>query len=270
MRPLRPNVALTLTLVVLALGAAAPGARGGEFTLFKNVWGDVIVATDTTAAGAALTPPSPQQPIYYIGRSYGQKLGSIPGDREPEVKQMNQFVAGILAKQGYLGNPPGAPDPELFIVLQWGYMKPENEDLLWFLGYNPADDIAAPVFPGKLGPEVLRRGMRSRAIDTILNDAQGAIYGIIVTAFDFKTVRSDHPVIYWQTRIGLPANGKSMAQALPVMLTAAGPAIGRPADKPVMVDADRAREGQVKLGDLKFLDFQSEPARTDETNGSKD
>lgn len=266
MRLLQSALGLTMLFI---LGAAAPGARGGEFTLFKNVWGDVIVATDTTEAGGALTPPSPQQPVYYTGRSYGQKLGSIPGDREPDVKQMNQFVAGILAKQGYLGTPPGAPDPDLFLVLQWGYLTPRSEDLRWFLGYNPADDIAGTAFPGIFGPEAIRRGMRTRLVETILQDSEEAIYGIIVTAFDFKTVRTDDPVIYWQTRIGLPANGKSMAAALPVMLTAAGPAIGRPADQPVMVDADRAREGQVKLGELKFLDFKSDLPAPEKADGEK-
>lgn len=266
MRPLPSALGLTMLLI---LGAAAPDVRGGEFTFFKNVWGDVIVATDTTVEGEALPPPSPQHPVYYTGRSYGQKLGSIPGDREPEVKQMNQFVAGILAKQGYLGNPPGAPDPELFIVLQWGYLTPHSEDLRWFLGYNPVDDIAGTAFPGIFGPEAIRRSMRTRLVETILQDSEEAIYGIIVTAFDFKTVRTEEPVIYWQTRIGLPANGKSMAAALPVMLTAAGPAIGRPADQPVMVSADRAREGQVNLGELKFLDFQSELPPLDEAGGEK-
>lgn len=266
MRPPQPALVLTALLV---LGAGTASARGGEFVLFKNVWGDVIVATDTTEEGKARTPPSPQQPVHYKGLSLGQRLGSIPGDREPDVKQMNQFVARILAKQGYLGARPGGPEPELFVVLQWGYLEPRSEDLLWFLGYNPADDIAAPAFPGKLGPEVWRRGMRSRLIETIMQDSQDAIYGIIVTAFDFKTARTAEPVAFWQTRIGLPANGKSMAEALPVMLAAAGPAIGRPADKPVMVDADRAREGRVKLGDLKFLDFKSELPPPEEADGEK-
>lgn len=258
MRPL----SLAVVLLMLSVGARA------EFTLFKNIWGDVIVATDTTEAGKALTPPTAEQPVYYKGMSLGQKLGSIPGDDEPEQKQLNRFVADILRKQGYLGAPESR-DPELFLVLQWGYVTPGSENLLWFLGYNPQDDIAAPVFPGQLGPEVWRRGFRSRAIETILEDSQGAIYGIIVTAFDFKTVRTADPVIYWQTRIGLPANGKSMAEALPAMLVAAGPAIGRPADKPVLLDADQARQGTVKFGELKFFDDAGEHSRTAEPSESK-
>jgi hypothetical protein len=198
----------------------------------------------------------------------GPRLGSIRGDEEPDVKQLNRFVADILRKQGYLGAPESR-EPELFLVLQWGYVTPGSENLLWFLGYNPQDDIAAPSSPRTLGPEVWRRGMRSRAIETILENSQDAIYGIIVTAFEFKSVHTDNPIIYWQTRIGLPANGKSMAAALPTMLVAAGPAIGRAADKPVLVDPNDARPGTVKFGELKFLDFQNAPSPPRQTEDGK-
>lgn len=266
MRPLRSTLPL---LLLLALGATASGLRGADFVLFKNIWGSVIVATDMTKAGKALTPPTPQQPVYYKGLSLGRRLGSIPGDREPSVEELNLFVADVLAKQGYRPALPDAPEPELLLVVQWGYLKPGSEDLLWFLGYDPSQDIAAQANPNMLGPEVWRRGFRSPEIETILNDAQGAIYGIIVTAFEFKTARTTEPVAYWQTRIGLPAQGKSMASALPVMVAAAGPAIGRPSDKPVLVDADVAREGQVKLGELKFLDFEGATRPAEKSDDGK-
>lgn len=259
---------LTLLCALLSVTAASVG-RSAEFVLFKNIWGDVIVATDMTTAGKELTPPTPQQPVYYKGLSLGRKLGSIPGDREPDIQQLNQFVAEVLARQGYRPAPPEMEAPDLLVVLQWGYLKPGSEDLLWFLGYNPAQDIAAQANPNMLGPEVWRRGFRSREIETILQDSQNSIYGIIVTAFEFKTARSTEPVAYWQTRIGLPASGKSMASALPVMIAAAGPAIGRASDKPLLVNADIAREGQVKLGELKFLDFESSTRPAEKASDGK-
>lgn len=247
--------AIGLLYALAFLGSAA--GRGAEFLLFKSVWGDAIIATDTTAAGRALTPPTREQPVYYLGLTLGRKLGSIPGDQEPDLKQLSAFTARILAQQGYLGAKPGVHEPSLFLVLQWGYLQPGTQDLRWFLGYNPEHDIAAPATINMLGPEVFRRGMRSREIDTILEDAQRPLYGIIITAFDFKTARTDQPVTLWQTRIGLPSHGKTMTQALPTMLVAAGPAIGRPADKPVFVDADNARSGTVTFGELRFLDFEA-------------
>jgi len=261
------NCAVALLLGVLGLGL--PKTQCAEFVLFKNVWGDVIVATDTTREGRALTPPTPEQPVYYRGLSLGRRLGSIPGDREPDKKQLTDFVTGILARQGYLGARPGVHEPTLFLVVQWGYLDPRNNNLLWFLGYDPNQDIGAPVFPGMLGPEIWRRDFRSREIETILQDASGANYGIIVTAFEFKSASTPNPVAYWQTRIGLPANGKSMAEALPTMLVAAGPAIGRPADTPVLLDTDNARQGVVKLGELKFFDTLSGPPPPDDADRVK-
>jgi hypothetical protein len=251
-----------VVLALLVLGLALPGVRGGEFVLFKNIWGNVIVSTDTTMEGKQLTPPTPDKPVYYKGISLGRKLGSIPGDHEPNEKELNRFVANVLAKQGYLSAEPGGEEPSLLLVVQWGFMEPRSGDLLWFLGYDPEKDIGAPVMAGLIGAEVFRTGFRSQAIDTILSDAKAPIYGIIVTAFEFKTAKTPTPVIYWQTRIGLPANGKSMATALPTMLVAAGPAIGRPTDSPVLLDADNARQGTVTFGELKYSDVVPEPARS--------
>jgi len=259
MRPPRPGFALVLFTVALGLGG--PGTARAAFPWFKSTWGNVLVATDTTEAGKKLTPPTREQPVYYNGLSMGRHLGWTPGDEEPTEKELNRFVADVLAKQGYLGAKTGVNEPTLLLVLQWGYLTPNDENLLWFLGYHVEHDIAAPSESGLLGPEVFRRGMRSRAIETILEDAQGPIYGILISAFEYKSARTLEPVILWQTRIGLPANGKTMAEALPAMALAAGPAIGRPAEKPVLLDADAARKGTVNLGDLKFLDSFVDPAR---------
>lgn len=254
MNPLRTTTAL----IAAGLGFGLPTAAA--FSLFSNAWGDVIVATDTTPEGRKLEPPSLDRPVYYLGRSLGPKLGSIPGDKSPDVEQMNRFIAKVLAKQGYVGATSGVHEATLYLVVQWGYLTPRSGDLLWFLGYDANKDIGAPAFPGMLGPEVWRRGFRSRTIEAILDGASIANYGIIVTAFDYKSADTSEPVIYWQTRIALPANGKSMAEALPAMAAAAGPAIGRPSDSPVMLDVDEARRVRVELGELEFRGVVEEPS----------
>jgi hypothetical protein len=258
MRSSRPGSVFALLALIFG---ALPSAYAG-FNLFRNIWGDVLVATDTTDEGKKFPAATKEQPVYYKGLSMGNKLGSgLRGDKEPTMQELNSFAASILAKQGYLPAKPGVHEPALLLVLQWGYLEPSSDDLLWFLGYNSRDDIAAPTQINFLGAEVFRRGMRSRAIETILQDAQHPIYGIMISAFEHKSAKTLSPVILWQTRIGLPTNGKSMAEAMPVMLVAAGPAIGRPADKPVLLDADAARAGSVNLGDLKFIESFEDPAR---------
>jgi len=251
MRPLHPGPAFAL--LALALGLGAPPAAHAGATWFPSTWGDVFVTTDATPEGRKLTPPTKDQPIYYRGMSLGRQLGSVRGDVEPPVRELNRFVADILAKEGYLAARPGVNEPALLLVLQWGYLTPGVDDLHWFLGYDPERDIAAQQQINFIGAEAFRTSFRSREIEMILHDAQHPIYGIIITAFEHQSARTTKPTIYWQTRIGLPTNGKSMAKALPVMLVAAGPVIGRPSEGPVMLDTDSARKGTVNLGELKFM-----------------
>lgn len=251
----------------LALALIAASSAHAGFGFFSQTWGDVIASTDTTEAGRALVPPTPAQPVYYRGLSLGCKLGSIPGDLPPDVERMNRFVARILAKQGYLAATPGH-EPTLLLVVQWGYLRPRGSDLIWFLGYNASQDIAAPAFPGQLGPEVWRRNLRSHTIETILGNADDPNYGVIVTAFKFHPANTPDPLIYWQTRISLPANGKSMTEALPAMLAAADSAIGRPSNSPLLRDADEAREGRVELGPAEVLGYE-EPSRAGKASQTK-
>jgi hypothetical protein len=200
----------------------------------------------------------------------GGKLGSIGGDPLPDEQNMTQFLADVLSKQGYRGARAGIDEPTLYLVVQWGYLSPQTGDLLWFLGYDRNKDIGAPTFPGMLGPEIYRRGFRSRTTETILDNASTPIYGIIVTAFEYQSAATPHPIIYWQTRIGLPANGKSMIEALPTMLLAAGSAIGRESESPLLRDADHARKGRVDFGELKAIGFSDEPTssrRASPSNG---
>jgi len=241
-------------LGVVAFGL--PGSLRAEFVLFRNIWGNAVVNTDMTPAGRALTPPTVEAPVYFLGTTLGTKLGSIPGDDEPPVKEVNEFVTRLLAKQGYRAAQRGVHEPTLFLVMQWGYLRPGYDDTGWFLGYNANQDIAAG---GGLAP--LLKNLRSREIETIIEYGSKPIYGIIVTAFEYTTASTPNPVIYWQTRIGLPANGKTMAQALPTMFVAGAPAFGRETKTAILRDADTVREGHVKLGDLKFL--EEVPAATD-------
>lgn len=252
------------------VGGGGSCAWGAGLTFFSSSWGDVFVNTDMTPEGREVTRPDPENPAYYRGRSLGCTFGSLPGDRLPDVKEMNDFIAAVLAKQGYVGATTDAHEPALFLVVQWGYLQPGSGELLWFLGYDARKDIGASVGVGLIGPEVYRRNSRSLWIDKVLDNASRPIYGIIVTAFEYKSARTSEPVIYWQTRIGLAANGKSMVQALPAMMLAAGPSMGRETETPVIRNADDVREGRVELGELEVIGFDEDtPAPPDQAAEGK-
>lgn len=261
----RPSVALALLLAGLGMVPAA-NAKWGKW----GDWGNVLVTTDMTQAGRDMPPPTLAEPVYYRGLSLGSRLGSpLRGDRAPSERDLNYFVADILAKQGYFPAKPGGPKPTLLLVLQWGCLTPGTHDLYWFLGYREELDIAASHQINFIGAEVFRTSFRSQIINTILEDARNPIYGIVITAFEHDSARTSQPIAYWQTRVGLPTRGKSMVQALPAMAIAAGPAIGRPSDKPMLVDVDSARAGTVNLGELKFIEAFNVPLPSTSPSGKK-
>lgn len=250
--------------VILTIPLLVTGASASQFMGFSRTWGNAIVVTDMTPAGRGLPHPTPGQPVYYRGLSLGSKLGWIPGDLIPDEKKLGQYVAKILAKQGYLYAVPGQHEPSLFLVLQWGYLQPTWGNLSymsWFVGYQGKFDVAAPAAIGVLGMDVLRRDFRSDEVETMLDTLKEPAYGVIVTAFDFTTAKTDHPTAYWQTRITLPAVGKTMAAALPTMIAAAGPQFGRETAIPVLNDADVAREGHVDLGELRVVGYEDPAVR---------
>ena len=253
---------------MVALGICLPRATCAEFTLFKRMWGDVIVTTDMTEEGRKLTPPTTGSPVYYMGSSLGCRYGSTVGDRLPDVKKMNLFVAEILAKHGYLYAQPGVHEPSLFLLLQWEYLEPGRDDLIWFLGYDADNDIAAPAAVGMLGMEIFRRNSRSREIETILTNMNEPNYGIIITAFKYNAAMTGKPVAYWQTRISLTADAKTMDQALPTMVVAAGPGIGRESKSPQLMNANTATNGHVELGDIEIVGYEEVPP-PEENPGAK-
>lgn len=255
-----------IAVALFGMSVLLPGIRASEFMAFTRTWGNALVVTDMTPAGRALAHPTPSQPVYYRGLSLGSKLGWVPGDLIPDEKKLGQYVGKILAKQGYLYAEPGKHEPSLFLVLQWGYLQPTWGNLsymTWFVGYQQKMDVAAPASIGVLGMDVLRRDFRSDEVETMLDTLKDSMYGVIVTAFDFKTAKTSHPTAYWQTRISLPAVGKTMAAALPTMIAAAGPQFGRETAIAVLRDADGAREGHVDLGELRVVGYEdpTKPAR---------
>jgi len=251
-------VPVLLALVLFCM--AALEARAGRFLFSERHWGDCIVVTDMTEAGRALRPASQDSPVYFLGEVYGSRLGFMAGDQLPDPKEMGRFAAQILAKQGYLAAQPGLHEPELFLVLQWGRIEPRSGDGLWFLGYNPRQDIAAQVsWPApitaagttRFGPERFREDFRTREVETVLEYAEDDIYGLIISAFEYKTARTAEPVVLWQTRIGLPANGKGMGEAIAVMAQVAGPQIGRETTKPALFSTENRYT--TRLGKLEFI-----------------
>jgi len=232
-----------------------PLTRCSAFSLYSKDWGNVVTVTDMTMAGKQFPPPSEGNPVYYVGHSLGCRLGSRAGEFMPEEKDMSDIMVKVLARQGYLGAKPEGPKPSLYLVLQWGCLQPERDNLYWFLGYEQLKDIGASN-GAAMGMEVYWRHARTLLNQTIVAYAAEPLFGIIVTAFEYESAQTANPVILWQTRIGLRATAKSMAEALPQMALAAGPRIGIEADSAVLNHVRNPEVGHVEFGEIEVVDYE--------------
>jgi hypothetical protein len=264
--------ALPRLCLLLGTGAIAPHLYGGglfDFIFSKNDL-QTITVTDVTPAGKTLPQPSPAHPLYYAGISAGYRdLGGMKAGEKPIAReQVNQLILKALAKQGYL---PVTPDrhPDVFLVWSWGTLNKEmpfgpwalsvstplnHYQLLRFLGGEKLGMISAHPDPF---PELsLATGLfRSSEEDNLADAAMDDLYIAVVSAYTVDAAKPGKPVLLWNTRIGCPARGSYLPEALPAMIAIATPYIGRDTPKPVWIHATEKFRPEIKLGDPRVVEY---------------
>ena len=261
---------IVITLVLAAV-AAAPASAG----FFDWFWGkndiEVVTVTDTTPAGARLPPASPANPVYYVPVSMGFRDfgGIVAGDREPPKEQVYRTMAKVLAKYGYL---PASPkhSPSLILVWSWGTMYVEHSpfsefnllgsqinqrQLMRFMGAYKRGMISKE--PDPLMSDLLMQGLliRSADQDLLYTLSTNDLYVVAIAAYDLAAATRKEKVLLWKTKISCPSRGFWLADTLPVMMTLAGPNIGRETAVPVAVRASEKFKPEVILGDPTVLEY---------------
>lgn len=229
-----------------------------------------ITVTDFTPAGLQRRAPSPSAPIYYVAVNAGYRDfgGIIAGERMISGQAVNKLMLEVLAKQGYLpARPNQAPD----VVLLWtwgtlnaqrmnspnpGYSPQINDrQILRFLGGDKlglTSKYADPFPELTLMPGLFYHGGDAQN----LIDASGDDYYVaVISAYDINLVDFKHARLLWNTRISCPSRGFWLPDAFPAMLAIASPYIGRETSKPVWVRATERFKPEIKLGDLKVVEY---------------
>ena len=254
---------LLLSLIGILAGSASVEAQG-LLGWFKPTPPPVLTVTDFTSEGRKRPQPTPQNPIYYEAISFGSRnFQGLHGDPAPNPRAMVNLIVSALEKNGYL-QAKEKGQATIFLSISWGYSR-ANLGTLRFLGGDKMDLMWELESLPMISPNVLRRGMRSREAEMIMEAAMDDLYIASIKAFDLLEIDQGREVPLWHTRIACSATGVSMKSSIPVMIIAAAPMIGRDLDKPVWVKTDEIRKGNVEIGEalsLEYLEAPRQPAGT--------
>lgn len=217
----------------------------------------VMVVTDMTPEGRQVPRPDRDHPVYYQAVTVGfQSFGrAIAGDREPPNDAFLQVILRTLRDEGYLPSSDQHP-PTIVLGFAWGSLRGNFAGALQYLGGEKLDLMwEVQQIGGMLDPRVLTRSFRNPLQDRVMALAGDDLYVVTIAAYDRdRAIRGDL-VLLWQTRIACSARGNWAADALPQIVKAAAPVIGRETDRPEWVPpSETRRRTDVQIGELKTIE----------------
>lgn len=240
-----------IACAALGLLGAAPWVAGAGTSV------GVLTVTDVTDVGQERPAASPENPVYYQAVSVGFQSFSraIAGDREPPNDDFLQLVLRTLKEQGYVPSTDQHP-PTLVLGFAWGYLSGNFGGALKFLGGDKLDLMwEVQQIGGQLDPRVLTRGMRSPLQQRVIEMAGEPLYVVTIVAYDWQDAINGKLTELWQTRVACPARGNWAMNALPQIVRAAGPSIGRETKRPEWLSPDETRRrGTVEIGEITTAD----------------
>jgi hypothetical protein len=250
--------ALCLSLTALA-ALSAPSLHAG-FTWHPL---DVMTITDMKPDGKKFPVPTKEQPIYYEAINAGFKDWGRPiaGDKEPNVKLMQDTVVRALSKNHYLSANKKHDATEI-IIMTWGTLygggglSAGPPALLRFLagdkymdGGDPSEEI------GLLSVEHIGQRIIPALGQAKLHDyAQSDLYLVLLRAYSTSEANDGKIAELWETRIVVPSNGLALDTSLPTMVQLAAPNIGVDMKKAVFTTPEKSLHEDIQTGEIKVVD----------------
>jgi hypothetical protein len=224
------------TLGVIAVRAATPKI-------------EVNVVVDMTEAGRKTVPPSKDKPVYYfpVVAGYREEGAIVAGEKAPPKLPVIHELARALAVQGYVVVGPNTPPPSLLIVLHWGYMNPQIDELgdsanPQKIFFNQKEMLAL------VGGNTLPNLELSFEREDVMQGAEEDRYFIIVSAYDWSAALQKKKVPLWSAKMSVPSHGVTLDEVIPALAKAGGPQFGRETIRPKQVVEPFGREGKVEVG----------------------
>lgn len=260
--------------IICILGLLSAGALAVRAGLFDKPDLQVITVTDVPAEGAPLRPPNDKDPVYYVAACVGFRdfAASMAGEKIPKQEDMIRVFSKVLAKQGFLPADEQHP-PTQILVYAWGTMYPNRISLyvgdpmmkqqlsvqlnrIQMMGFLGGSHLGLVSKQGG-APLTEIEGLTFHTADAAaLSDfSTSDLYVAAVSGYDLQAAQQGKAKMLWSTKISCPSRGFWLADALPAMLTIAGPNIGRETARPVLARAGDRFQPNIKLGDPKLEEF---------------
>jgi hypothetical protein len=256
---MRALVRWNLSLMLFSVLAGSSLRAAGLLDFSTPTTPDVLTVTDVTEEGRSWPSPEPGKPVFYEAISFGS--GNFPGlgrDVRPKSRAMVDLIVKALAEQGFQrAKEKGVA--KVFLSISWGYSR-ANLGSLGFLGGDKLGLMWE--LDGSPGAP---RWMRSATAEAVMQLAESDLYFASIQAFDLEKLDAGKMILLWHTRIVCEARGLYMADALPSLIVAGGPYIGRETKKPVWRDAYDLKKTRIDFGQLKTIEMIELPAENGTT-----
>jgi hypothetical protein len=202
------RLALLATALIVAARAAAQGTL-------------VNVVVDVTAEGLKAPRPLPGAPVRYFPVTVGyQEEGAWPAESLPTPIDVQRTVAQALASQGYLLLTKKAP-ATIALTLRWGRIAPMSASPDTQI---PERDMAILLGGINMGADI---NQYSAYHDEFGQAAGVPRYFLTIEAYDFGSAVKKDKVPLWCARISIQAEGRTLAQAIPILAKAVVPLLGQ-------------------------------------------
>jgi hypothetical protein len=105
-----------------------------------------------------------------------------------------------------------------------------------------------------LADPVKRFRARSTKNDFLVSQATSNCYYLIASAYDFLSLSTPQRQLLWRTRMTVSADGVSQLEAIPMMISAAAPFLGRDMPEAEIIRKPSVQKGRVEVGTPTLAD----------------
>lgn len=245
----------------------------------------ISVVSEVTEEGKRLKPPTPENPLYYSAASVGyhHEGQGVSEDGKLSKAEVEKRVESALSFSNYLPATEEHP-PTVAVFYFWGvHSKLDKGDMETGEGgfrdvrYHNLLSRAALVggdhFAKELAEALKRQSLmgapslsimdpvyrftnRDDLTRNLMEQVLDDCYYVVISAYEGAALAHGERKLLWRMKMSTPAQGVSLVETTPALISSGRSFIGRPMVGAAIVGKRIDRDGKVEIGDLKFKGYE--------------